>query len=118
MVEQRAGKASGMRRKPAPLESAGYNGRMNLRVEFFGIARQRAGVARAEIVLSHDEPTLGTALSQLASTFSGLEGECIENGRLRSGFSANLGGERFVSDPATPLCDGDCLLILSADAGG
>ena len=32
---------------------------------------------------------------------------------------ANLSnGERFVTDPATPLEKGDSLLILSADAGG
>ena len=33
-------------------------------------------------------------------------------------FVANLNGDRFVSDPATPLGEDDCVLILSADAGG
>ena len=38
--------------------------------------------------------------------------------RLHPAFVANLNGDRFVSDPATPLGDDDCVLILSADAGG
>ena len=91
---------------------------MTLRVEFFGIARQRAGAARAELDLPESDSTLGAALAHLATAFPGLAGECIVEGRLRSGFSANLGGQRFVSDPATILTEDDCLLILSADAGG
>ena len=31
---------------------------------------------------------------------------------------ASLNGDRFVSDPRTPLGENDCVLILSADAGG
>lgn len=91
---------------------------MILRVEFFGIARQRAGVASANVTLAKDEATLGAVFAQLTRTFPSLSGECIAEGRLRSGFSANVGGERFVSDPATVLAENDCLLILSADAGG
>ena len=30
----------------------------------------------------------------------------------------NLDGERFISDPDTLIHDGQCVLILSADAGG
>ena len=91
---------------------------MTLRVEFYGIARQRAGVARAEIDLPGENATLEAAFAELSAVYPGLRTECIAEGRLRSGFSANLGGERFVSDPATLLSAGDCLLILSADAGG
>ena len=91
---------------------------MTLRVEFFGIARQRAGVGHAEIMLPDGANTLADAFKLLTERFPGLAGECITGSRLRSGFAANLGGERFVSDPATLLEDGDCLLILSADAGG
>ncbi|MGI8978515.1 MAG: MoaD/ThiS family protein [Pirellulaceae bacterium] len=91
---------------------------MTLRVEFFGIARQRAGVAHAEIALPERQATLGTAFDHLVAAFPGLAQECIVEGCLRSGFSANIGGERFVSDPATVLTENDCLLILSADAGG
>ncbi|MCE9525295.1 MAG: MoaD/ThiS family protein [Planctomycetales bacterium] len=91
---------------------------MNLRVEFFGIARQRAGVARAELELPDNQTTMEAVFAVLSAMFPGLKDECIAEGRLRSGFSANLGGERFISDPATVLTENDCLLILSADAGG
>ena len=37
---------------------------------------------------------------------------------LHPSVSANLNGERFVSDLATALSDDDHLLILSADVGG
>jgi hypothetical protein len=38
--------------------------------------------------------------------------------RLHPSFVASLNGDRFVTDPATPLGENDCVLILSADAGG
>jgi len=38
--------------------------------------------------------------------------------RLRSSFRANLNGDQFISDPHTRLRASDCVLILSADAGG
>ena len=44
--------------------------------------------------------------------------ELIADDRLQPSFAANLNGDAFVSDPATPLRDDDCVLILSADAGG
>ena len=36
---------------------------------------------------------------------------------LHAVFKLSLNGERFVSDPETPLADGDVLLLLSADVG-
>ena len=44
--------------------------------------------------------------------------ELITGDRLRSSFVANLNGDRFVSDPRTQLTEHDCVIILSADAGG
>lgn len=87
---------------------------MTVRVEFFGIPRQRAGTPRAEIL----GRTLGEVLRGTAEQFPALRGECLEDGRLRPGYLANLNGRQFVTDPDTPLADGDCILILSADAGG
>jgi len=37
---------------------------------------------------------------------------------LHPAFVANLNGDRFVSDPRTPLAQNDRVIILSADAGG
>jgi molybdopterin converting factor small subunit len=84
-----------------------------VRVEFFGIPRERAGVAQLEL----QAETLGQLLSTLAVQFPSF-GEVVQSGRLSSPFLANLNGERFVSDPATRLTDADSILILSADAGG
>ena len=87
---------------------------MSITVEFFGIPRQRAGVSQT--------PATGTRLDEvladLAKRFPELGHTCFEENHLRAGFVANLDGRRFISDPRTPLHAGDCLLILSADAGG
>lgn len=87
-------------------------------MEFFGIVRQRTGARHADCQFESATITLGDVMGQLAIRFPALAGECIENSRLKSSFAANVGGERFVSDPATVLQDGCQLLILSADAGG
>jgi molybdopterin converting factor small subunit len=87
---------------------------MNITVELFGIPRQRAGVERIEV----EGARLDQVLGDLLRRFPRLGDECIAGNRLQRGFLANLNGQRFVSDPATPLAPGDALLILSADAGG
>jgi molybdopterin converting factor small subunit len=84
-----------------------------MHVEFFGISRERAGVAELEL----QAETLGQLLTTLAVRFPSF-GDVVQSGRLRSPFLANLNGDRFVSDPATRLNEADCVLILSADAGG
>jgi molybdopterin converting factor small subunit len=90
---------------------------MSIRVEFFGIARQRAGVSQIELpgptgqVLADVLATLADRLPQFASC-------CLLDGRLDPTFSANLDGLQFVSEGTTPISDGQTLLILSADAGG
>ena len=83
-----------------------------MQVEFFGIPRERAGVNSLEIRAR----TLGQLLAALKLQIPSLE-HFISEDHLHSAFAANLNGERFVSDPATPLRDTDRLLILSADAG-
>jgi molybdopterin converting factor small subunit len=88
-----------------------------MQVEFFGLPRERAGVSSIEIPGS----TLGQLLRNLALDVPSM-GEFISASghgvRLHPTFVANLNGDRFVSDPDTPLGDEDHLLILSADAGG
>jgi sulfur-carrier protein len=89
---------------------------MPIRVEFFGIARQRAGVPAIELDLK--SPTLGSVLSDLSRRLPEFGRECCIEGRLAASLTANLDGQRFVSDPAMPIRNGQSLLILSADAGG
>ena len=83
-------------------------------VEFFGIPRQKAGTDRVAV----GGGRLGEVLEELAARFPALAEGCILNGRLAQGYVANLGGHRFVTDPQTRLAADDCVLILSADAGG
>lgn len=87
---------------------------MSVVVELFGICRERAGVASADV----PGASLGDVLEALATRYPQLAADCIDRRRLRAGYIANLRGERFVSDPETPLGDGDSLLLMSLDAGG
>jgi molybdopterin converting factor small subunit len=91
---------------------------MPIRVEFFGIARQRAGRAALDLELGNDTTTLGGVLTTIGRQVPEFARECLVGGTLVSTLAANLDGQQFVSDPATPICDGQALLILSADAGG
>jgi len=96
-----------------------YDAQMPIRIEFYGIARARAGLSSADVPLSGGQATLADVLhfvGEAAPTFGGSE--LIVGGRLHPSLAANLDGQRFVSDPATLIRDGQCLLILSADAGG
>ncbi|MEI2768739.1 MAG: hypothetical protein V9E86_09720 [Nitrosomonas sp.] len=54
----------------------------------------------------------------LAQRFPALGEACMHGRFLKTGFIANLRGERFVSDPSTRLQEGDNILLLSVDAGG
>ncbi len=84
-----------------------------MHVEFFGVPRERAGVSRLEV----QADTLGQLMGTLAAQFLSLA-KLIGVNRLHPAFVANLNGDRFVNDPGTPLKENDCVLILSADAGG
>ena len=84
-----------------------------MHVEFLGVPRERAGVAELEV----QAETLGQLLATLAARIPTL-GELIVIDRLHPACVANLNGDQFVSDPATPLADQDRILILSADVGG
>jgi molybdopterin converting factor small subunit len=87
---------------------------MAVNVELFGIPRARAGVAAT----TAEGDCLGDALADLAARFPELAATCIDGRALRPGYTANLDGERFITDPATRLVDGDRLMLLSLDAGG
>ncbi len=84
-----------------------------MHVEFLGVSRDRAGIAELE-VHAH---TLGRLLGTLAARMPGLA-ELIVVDRLHPSLAATLNGDRFISDPETPIGDDDRVLILSADAGG
>jgi sulfur-carrier protein len=91
---------------------------MHVRIEFYGIARQRAERSQLALELPRQSATVGEVLAEVARLAPDFGRECLTQGRLRSELTLNIDGERFISDPATPISDGQCLLILSADAGG
>ena len=68
-----------------------------MHVEFLGVPRERAGVAELEV----QAETLGQLLGTLAVRLPALASS--SSGPPASRVVANLNGDRFVSDPATPL---------------
>ncbi len=91
-----------------------YHEPMPITVELFGIPRARAGMAKVTV---HGK-CLGEALVDLATHCPELAPSCLDGQNLRPGYTANLRGERFVTDPETPLTEGDTLLLMALDAGG
>ena len=90
----------------------------HIKVEFYGIVRQRAGVSTAIVEFDSQTARLREVLDKLTAQYPKLDGQCIQDGRLLAGFTANLSGEQFVSDPNTQVPCGSSLLIMSSDAGG
>ena len=87
---------------------------MTVRIEFYGIARRRAGVPSIEV----EATTLTEALHAAAVALPDFADDCLDGDRLRPDYLANVNGREFTSGSKTPLQDGDTVLILSADAGG
>jgi molybdopterin converting factor small subunit len=83
-------------------------------IELYGVPRLRAGTALVLV----EAVTLADALDQLARACPSLAGAVVANGRILPAYRLSLNGERFISDPETPLASGDVLLLLSADVGG
>jgi sulfur-carrier protein len=83
-------------------------------VELFGVPRLRAGTGQVAIAAS----TLSAALSELGQACPALDGSVIQGERVHPAYRLCLNGNRFVSDPETPLSEGDVLILLSADVGG
>jgi molybdopterin converting factor small subunit len=87
---------------------------MTIAIELFGVPRLRAGVGRLEV----EAGRVGEALRRLAEACPALAGSVIEGERVGRTYRLSLNGERFVDDPATPLAEGDALILLAADVGG
>lgn len=87
---------------------------MPIHVEFFGIVREKTGVAAIDV----EAATLGEVFSELERRFPRLVPACLRDGRIQSGYLANIDGRSFTTDPSTVLEPGADVLILSADAGG
>lgn len=92
---------------------------MQVRVEFFGLARRWAEATECEVVLPSAAPaTLQTVLHAVAAQLPAFGERCLAAGQLHPALAANVSGERFVRHPQELLAAGESLLLLSADAGG
>lgn len=87
---------------------------MSVTIEFFGIARQRAGIDHVDV----DAHTIREALEQLSRQLPHWGAACLVDGQLRPELLASVNARTFVTSPDHPLQDGDHLLILAADVGG
>lgn len=83
-----------------------------VRVEFYGLARRRAGIAEIEV----EADTVGSALEAIARECPGSA--LLHEGRIAGEFLISLGGRRFVEDLKRAVPVGVCLLVLGADSGG
>jgi hypothetical protein len=90
---------------------------MNIRVEFYGIPRRRAGVEFTIVEIEQEGIPLSDLLGNLVRKLPGLD-DCLDAGRLKPGYRASVNGEHFVSRHDEMLVPGSSLLIMSADAGG
>lgn len=68
---------------------------MAITIEFFGIPRERAGVAATVA----EGAQLGDVLRSLVSRFPRLAANCLDGGCLRPGIVANLNGEGYIFAP-------------------
>jgi molybdopterin converting factor small subunit len=82
-------------------------------VEFFGIPRQRAGVAETSLVAAD----VAELLAEMETRFPRLA-PLREEGRLSPHYVLSLDGLRFLTSLDERLTPGSRLLLLSADAGG
>ena len=86
-------------------------------VEFYGLARQRTGTSRTALTTARTLP-LAAVWQCLVERFPELAAPRCEIAQLVSTYRINLDGQQFVTDPQTPIQRGQCVLIMSADAGG
>jgi len=85
-----------------------------VKVEFYGVIRLRAGVAGYR---AHSG-TLGSVFRQLEQAFPALAPAYLHAGQAKSHLLVSRDGTEILHDPATPVRAGDCLVFVSAQAGG
>jgi molybdopterin converting factor small subunit len=100
---------------PDPATASNQPRSPRVHVELFGVPRLRAGVSR----LAVEAADLGEALRALSRACPALLGSVLSSeGSLQPAYTLNINGQRFTTDPATPLRDGDSLILLAVDVGG
>ncbi len=90
-------------------------GRPQVHVELYGVPRLRAGTGQVTVQAA----SIGEALHALARACPALVNTVLSaDGPLSPAYTLNINGQRFATDPATPLSDGDSLILLAIDVGG
>ncbi len=90
-----------------------------MRIEFFGIARQHAGIAHVDLrpIPQGQRITLGVCLQRLVECLPEAN-QIFANGQLADTLTINLNGDRFVRELETLVEEETAILILPRDAGG
>ncbi|MCX7702330.1 MAG: MoaD/ThiS family protein [Gemmataceae bacterium] len=112
MVQRVARWSSALRDGPARY-NIGMSAAAEVVVEFYSMARQRAGVESIKL----QARTLADAIRTVAQTFPGLADLSRGPGVQRS-YLISVNAGPFLDDWHISLAEGDRVLILSADAGG
>jgi molybdopterin-guanine dinucleotide biosynthesis protein A len=94
-------------------------GSIQCTVELFGVARLVAQARDVSVALSRGA-TVADVVTALADKIPSLVGRVIAPDRrtLLDGYACNVNGLDFVRSTASPVHQGDSIVILSADAGG
>ncbi len=91
---------------------------VEIHVEFYGVPRQRSGVARTTVSLATGSVTLSELLELLCHQFPQLLEDCVLDGRLAPGMIANLSGDQFITDSVRKIDSDETVLLMSSDCGG
>jgi molybdopterin converting factor small subunit len=85
-----------------------------VRVELYGVPRLICGTGEMEV----DARSVGELLDALIRRHPALEGRVISRGSLHRAYRLNRNGREFLTRADHPISHGDCLILMSADAGG
>jgi molybdopterin converting factor small subunit len=83
-------------------------------IELFGVPRLRAERAAVSV----EAGSLGEAFRALGVACPALDPTVVQEGRLLPHYLVAVNGLHLTADPATPLSEGDVVVLLSAEAGG
>jgi len=89
-----------------------------IEVEFFGVCRQRTGVANVSLPCGEDGKTLAEVLRALSKKYPEFAAHCLDGDSLQTGYIANINGDKFVREGCEQIQDRENILLMSADAGG
>ena len=89
-----------------------------IRIEFYGIPRQRVGSPGYHLPVNQQEIQLSELIEQLTQRFPSLQPDCFSQGLISPNVKLSLDGEHFVTDIDAWINIRQTLLVMSADAGG